>query len=81
LEFLNDKLELTVDWRTNLVYTTFGSTNHTGTADFSVEITDRFDFQTSFLFLRTRDPEPRSDGTVPKQNDYQVAFSIALKIN
>jgi putative salt-induced outer membrane protein YdiY len=81
LEFLNDNIELTVDWRTNLVYTTFGSTNHTGTADFSVEITDRFDFLTSFLFLRTRDPEPRSDGTVPKQNDYQIAFSIALKIN
>lgn len=81
LEFLNDNLELTVDWRTNLVYTTFGSTNHTGTADFSVDITDRFAFELSFLFLRTREPEPRSDGTVPKQNDYQVVASIALKIN
>jgi len=81
LEFLNDNVELTVDWRSYLVYTTFGSTNHTGTADFSVEITDRFDFQTSFLFLRTRNPQPRSDGTVPKKNDYQIVLSIALKIN
>jgi len=81
LEFLNDNVELTVDWRTNLVYTRFGSTNHTGTADVSVEITDMFDFVTSFLFLRTRDPLPRADGTEPKQNDYQVVVSLAFKIN
>ena len=81
LEFLNDNVELTIDWRTNLVYTSFGSTNHTGTADVSVEITDMFNFVNSFLFLRTRDPEPRSDGTVPKKNDYQVVVSLAIKIN
>jgi len=81
LEFLNDNVELTVDWRTNLVYTRFGSTNHTGTAEVSVEITDMFDFVTSFLFLRTRDPLPRADGTEPKENDYQVVVSLAFKIN
>ncbi len=81
LEFLNDNVELTVDWRTNLVYTRFGSTNHTGTADVSVEITDMFNFVTSFLYLRTRDPLPRADGTEPKPNDYQVVVSLAFKIN
>lgn len=81
LEFLNDNVELTVDWRTNLVYTRFGSTNHTGTADVSVEITDTFNFVTSFLFLRTRDPLPRADGTEPKSNDYQVVVSLAFKVN
>jgi hypothetical protein len=81
LEFLNDNVELTVDWRTNLVYTRFGSTNHTRTADVSVEITDMFNFFTSFLFLRTRDPLPRADGTEPKQNDYQIVVSLAFKIN
>ena len=81
LEFLNDNVELTVDWRTNLVYTTFGRTNHTGKADVSVEITDMFNFVNSFLFLRTRDPEPRSDGSVPRKNDYQIVVSLAIKIN
>ena len=81
LEFLNDNVELTIDWRTNLAYTNFGSTNHTGTVDVSVDITDRFSFLTTFLFLRTRDPQPRSDGTVPKENDYQIVVSLALKIN
>lgn len=81
LEFLNDNVELTIDWRSNLVYTSFGRTNHTGTANVSIEITDIFNFVNSFLFLRTRDPEPRSDGTVPKKNDYQVVVSLAIKIN
>jgi len=81
LEFLNDDVELTVDWRTNLVYTSFGRTNHTGTASVSVDVTDMFSFVTSFLFLRTRDPEPRADGSVPQQNDYQAVVSVALDIN
>jgi len=44
-------------------------------------ITDIFDLETSFLFLRTRDPEPKSDGTVPKQNDYQIVVSLGLTIH
>jgi hypothetical protein len=51
LEFLNDNVELTIDWRSNLVYTSFGQTNHTGTADVSIEITDVFSVVNSFLFL------------------------------
>ena len=78
LEFVDD-VELTIEWQTNLVYTTIGNTNHTGRAKFSVEITDIFDFETSFLFLRTEEPQPRADGTVPAQNDYQLIVSMALE--
>ena len=81
LEFWSDDVEFTVDWQTNLVYTTFGNTNHTGKSKLSVAITDVVDLSTSFLFLRTRDPLPESDGTFPKQNDYQVVVSIGLKIH
>ncbi len=35
---------------------------------------------TSFLYLRTEQPFPRADLTVPKQNDYQVVFGISLRI-
>ena len=73
-------VELELEWRTNLVYTTIGNTNHTATARFSIEITDIFDFETSFLFLRTEDPVPRSDGTVPSGNDYQFIVSVALEV-
>ena len=79
-EFYKDvKLEL--EWRTNLAYTTIGNTNHIGRARFSVEITDIFDFETSFKFLRTENPPPRSDGTVPESNDYQLMVGVALKLD
>jgi hypothetical protein len=79
LEFVED-VELELEWRTNVVYTTLGNTNHTGRAKFSVEITDIFDFETSFLFLRTEQPPPREDGSVPARNDYQLIVSVALEI-
>lgn len=81
LQFLSDDVELVVDWQSNLIYTTFGNTNHTGKSKLKVAITDVVNIQTSFLFLRTRDPQPKSDGTVPKQNDYQVVVSIGLAIH
>ncbi len=80
LEFYKD-VELEIEWRTNLVYTNIGNTNHTGRATFSVEITDIFDFETNFIFLRTEEPLPRADGTVPARNDYQLTVGVALDID
>ena len=79
-EFYKD-IELEIEWRTNFVYTTIGNTNHTGRAKFSVEITDIFDFETSFLFMRTEDPPPKEDGSVPEKNDYQLIVGIALELD
>jgi len=79
-EFVDD-VELTLEWQTNFVYTTIGNTNHTGRAKFSVEVTDIFDFETSFLFLRTEQPQPRADGTTPESNDYQLIVSVAFEID
>ena len=80
LEFYKD-IELEIEWRTNLVYTTIGNTNHTGKATFTIEVTDVFDFETSFLFLRTENPPPRLDGTSPAKNDYQLIIGVALDIS
>ena len=52
-----------------------------GSAKFSVEITDIFDFETSFLFLRTEEPPPRADDTVPEKNDYQLVVGVAFDID
>jgi hypothetical protein len=81
LDFLNDDVGLTIDWQSNLVYTGFGNTNHTGKAKVTTEITDVVDMQISFLFLRTREPLPRADGTIPKQNDYQVVVGLGINIH
>ena len=58
----------------------FPMTNHIGAAKFSVEITDIFDLETTVRFYRTERPPPRSDGTVPERNDYQLIVSLALEI-
>ncbi len=75
-----DDVELKIDWLTNVIYTQIGLTNHIGTANFSVEITDIFDLETTFKFYRTERPPPRADGSVPKRNDYQLIVSLALEI-
>ena len=79
LDFTDD-IQLLLEWRTNLVYTTIGNTNHVGSLDFSLRVTTLLHFNTSFLYLRTEQPFPRSDGTVPKKNDYQIVVGISLRI-
>jgi hypothetical protein len=80
LKFINRDVDIMIDWRTILVYTTFGNTNHNATAKVIIKITDRFDFEPSFLFLRTREPIQRADGTTPEKNDYQLVVSLALSL-
>ena len=79
LDFTDD-IQLLLEWRTNLVYTTIGNTNHMGNVDFTFRLTTILWFNTSFLYLRTEEPLPRGDGTVPKKNDYQVVVGLSLRI-
>ncbi len=79
LDFTDD-IQLLLEWRTNVVYTTIGNTNHVGNLDFTVRVTTLLHTNISFLYLRTEQPFPRSDGTVPKKNDYQIVFGISLRI-
>jgi hypothetical protein len=48
--------------------------------DFTVRVTTLLHLNTSFLYLRTEQPFPRADGTIPKQNDYQIVFGVSLRI-
>lgn len=75
-----DNIQLLLDWRSNIVYTTIGNTNHVGSADLSILVTTLFGFNFSFLYLRTEKPFPRSDGTVPDKNDYQFVVSLSLNL-
>ena len=75
----DNKLEL--EWRTNLIYTQIGLTNHIGTARLKIKIASIFRLTTEFMYLRTERPLPREDGTVPKSNDYQLVVGVEVKIN
>lgn len=75
----DNKIEL--EWRTNLVYTQLGLTNHTGIARLSLKVTSILRFTTEFTFLRTESPPSREDDTAPRSNDYQLVFGMTIKIN
>ena len=50
-----------------------------GNLDFTLRVTTILYFNTAFLYLSTEEPFPRSGGTVPKKNDYQLAVGISLR--
>lgn len=77
---MTDDIYLLINWATHLTFTTIGNTNHTGTADLFIEITNIFNFDVSFLYLRTEEPPPRANGTFPVKNDFQLIFSVALQL-
>jgi len=77
---MTDDIYLLIFWGTNLTYTTVGNTNHTGTADLFMEITNIFNFNVSFLYLRTEEPPPRANGTFPVKNDFQLILGVALQL-
>ena len=64
----------------NVVYTHIGNTNHIGSSELRIEVTNILNFETSFLYLRTEDPPLRANGTRPVKNDYQLVFGIALQL-
>ena len=54
-------------------------TNH-AIATFEIELTDILDFDVSFVWDRTQNPQTREDGSVPKQDDFQLLFTLGVDI-
>ena len=79
---ITSDIDFTISWLTNLVVTTIGNTNHTGTADLIIEVTDILDFDIAFLYLRTEEPAQPVDPNLPRieKNDYQLVIGIALEL-
>jgi putative salt-induced outer membrane protein YdiY len=82
--FYDTELTKTVDFigRYNLtvVNEESGKYTHHAIATFEIEITDIFDFDVSFVWDRTESPQPRADGTVPKQDDFQLLLTFGVDI-
>lgn len=49
-------------------------------ATFETALTDILDFDISFIWDRTQNPQARSDGTVPKKDDYQLLLTLGVDI-
>ena len=77
---MTDDIYLQINWASNITYTTIGNTNHTGTAELFIEVTNIFNVNFSFWYLRTEQPQPRADGTLPLKNDYFFVLGVSLQL-
>jgi len=55
-----------------------GTYTHHLVAGLETELTGWLDFDVSFVWDRTQDPTPEADGTVPKQDDFYLIFSLGI---
>jgi putative salt-induced outer membrane protein YdiY len=82
--FYDTALTKTVDFNANynasIVNQASGTYTHHAIATFEIELTSILDFDVSFVWDRTQDPQVRSDGTTPKQDDFQLLLTLGVDI-
>jgi hypothetical protein len=78
---ITDDIDLDLDWRSFLVVTEMGRTYHNGSARFSLEITDIFDFDLTGALYRIEEPVADENGVVPVSNDWTFTAGIGIELN
>ncbi len=82
--FYDTALTKTIDFNTrynfSIVNEESGTYTHHAIATVEIELTSILDFDISFVWDRTQDPQTRADGTVPKQDDFQLLFTLGVDI-
>ncbi len=80
--YFNTELTKTVDfdfrYELQIVNEASGTYTHHLVAGLETELTSWLDFDVSFVWDRTEDPQPNADGTVPKQDDFYLIFSLGI---
>ena len=62
----------------SLVNEESGTYTHHAIATFEIELTSILDFDISFVWDRTQNPQARADGSVPKQDDFQLLLTFGV---
>jgi len=57
-----------------------GTYTHHAIGTFEVGLTEILDFNISFVWDRTQDPQAKADGSVPDKDDYQLLFTLGIDI-
>ncbi len=57
-----------------------GTYKHHATAGLEIELTDALDLDVSVVWDRIQDPQPRDDGTVPKQDDFRFILGVSVDL-
>lgn len=82
--FYDTPLTKTVDFNAqysaSIVSEESGRYTHHAIATFEIEMTSILDFDISFVWDRTQNPQTRSDGSTPKQDDFQLLLTLGVDI-
>jgi len=73
-------VDFNVLYQFNLVNQVSGTYTHHATATFEIELTRILDFDITFVWDRTQDPQARSDGSTPDQDDLQLLLTLGVDI-
>lgn len=77
---LTDKIDFYVHYKFNIVNQESGTYTHNAKAGLEIELTRRIDLDLIFVWDRTQDPQPTSDGSVPEQDDLYSFCGITFKL-
>jgi len=77
---LTKTLDFNARYNLSVVNEESGTYTHHAIATFEIELTEILDFDVSFVWDRTQDPQIRSDGSVPKQDDFQLLLTLGVDI-
>jgi putative salt-induced outer membrane protein YdiY len=75
---LTNWLDFISQYSFNIVNKESGSYTHHAIATLETEITDLLDFDISVVWDRTQNPQTRTDGTVPDQDDFKTIFGVGV---
>lgn len=77
---LTDNLDFNGQYAFSIVNEESGTYTHHAIATFEIELTEILDFDVSFVWDRTENPQTRADGTTPKQDDFQLLLTLGVDI-
>ena len=73
-------MDFLVDYSFQIVNEDAGRYTHHFITTLSTDLIKDIDFDFSFVWDRIRNPQPDSDGNIPKKNDYQLIFGLSYDI-
>ena len=76
---LTQKVDFDVNYSFMIVNENSGTYTHHMIAALETELISWLDFDISIVWDRTQDPQPEDDGTVPKQDDFYLIFSLGIE--
>lgn len=76
---VSDNLDFLYDYSFRFLNEENGRYTHHMTSTLSFDLIADFDLDVSFIWDRIEEPQPKSDGSIPDQDDYQLIVSIAYE--